>query len=209
MLLTFDTCLDKTYVGLADGYDILGTKIVENEGETYHSTYLMSTISNLLTENNLTSKDLTMIATDIGPGSFTGIRACMTVARVMAQQLNIKTMGISSLEMLSKLNNSSKKTLVLLDARKNMTYVWDEEVLGAIIIDDVKEMVKANDYSVICDDNMYNIFSELTDDITSYKTLNADLSKVLINIVNEKSDKKQEWRDLKPLYIQPAPVFGK
>lgn len=209
MLLTFDTCLDKTYVGLADGYDILGTKIVENEGETYHSTYLMSTISNLLTDNNLTSKDLTMIATDIGPGSFTGIRACMTVARVMAQQLNIKTMGISSLEMLSKLNNSSKKTLVLLDARKNMTYVWDEEVLGAIIIDDVKEMVKANDYSVICDDNMYNIFSELTDDITSYKTLNADLSKVLINIVNEKSDKKQEWRDLKPLYIQPAPVFGK
>lgn len=209
MLLTFDTCLDKTYVGLADGYDILGTKIVENEGETYHSTYLMSTISNLLTENNLTSKDLTMIATDIGPGSFTGIRACMTVARVMAQQLNIKTMGISSLEMLSKLNKSSKKTLVLLDARKNMTYVWDEEVLGAIIIDDVKEMVKANDYSVICDDNMYNIFSELTDDITSYKTLNADLSKVLINIVNEKSDKKQEWRDLKPLYIQPAPVFGK
>ncbi len=209
MLLTFDTCLDKTYVGLADGCNILGTKIIENSGETYHSTYLMSTISNLLKENNLTPNDITMIATDIGPGSFTGIRACMTVARVMAQQLNIKAMGISSLEILSKLNNSSKKTLVLLDARKSMTYVWDEEVLGAIIIDDVKEMVKAKDYSIICDDSMYNIFSEITDDITSYKMFNADLAKILIGIVNEKPEKAKGWRDLKPLYIQPAPVFGK
>ena len=47
------------------------------------------------------TKDIDMIATDIGPGSFTGIRACVTVARVLAQQLNIKAVGVSSLEILS------------------------------------------------------------------------------------------------------------
>ena len=143
MLLTFDTCLDKTYVGLADEDNVLCTKIIENNGNTYHSAYLISTIAEVLKENNLTPQDLTAIATNVGPGSFTGIRACTSVARIMAQQLNLKAIGISSLELIADLESpTDKKTLVLLDARKNMAYVWDEEILGSIAIDDIKEMVK-------------------------------------------------------------------
>lgn len=210
MLLTFDTSLDKTYIGLADGYRLLGTKVLENQGSTYHSTYLMSSITEILKENNLTPKDITAIATNVGPGSFTGIRACTTVARVMAQQLGCKVLGVSSLEILSRVKRTGKKPLVLLDARKNMAYVWDEEVLGAIAIDDVKEMVKNDEYSIICDDSMYKIFSEITDDITSYTTLNANLAEILISIVNERQNElTTDWRMLTPLYIQPPPVFGK
>lgn len=210
MLLTFDTSLDKTYIGLADGYKLLGTKVLVNQGSTYHSTYLMSSITELLKENNVTPQDITAIATNVGPGSFTGIRACTTVARVMAQQLGCKVLGVSSLEILSRVKRTGKKPLVLLDARKNMAYVWDEEVLGAIAINDVKEMVKADEYSVICDDNMYKIFSEITDDIVSYTTLNANLAEILINIVNERQNElTTDWRMLTPLYIQPPPVFGK
>ena len=120
MLLTFDTCLDKTYVGLADNDNVLSTKIIENNGNTYHSAYLISTIAEILKENHLSPQDLTAIATNIGPGSFTGIRACTSVARIMAQQLNLKAIGISSLELIAELNtNKDTKTLVLLDARKN------------------------------------------------------------------------------------------
>lgn len=210
MLLTFDTSLDKTYIGLADGYKLLGTKVLENQGSTYHSTYLMPSITEILKENNFTPQDITAIATNVGPGSFTGIRACTTVARVMAQQLDCKVLGVSSLEILSRVKRTGKKPLVLLDARKNMTYVWDEEVLGAIAIDDVKEMVKADEYSVICDDSMYKIFSEITDDITSYTTLNANLAEILIRIVLERQNElTADWRMLTPLYIQPPPVFGK
>ncbi len=210
MLLTFDTCLDKTYVGLADNEKILDTKIIENKDKTYHSAYLISTIAKILKENNLTPKDLTAIATNLGPGSFTGIRACTTVARVMAQQLNLKTIGVSSLEILSKVKKSNKKNLVLLDARKNMAYVWDEEILGAIAIDDVKEMVTNNDYNIICDDSMYEIFSELSNEITSYTKINPNLAEILIEIANEKLQTEAgDWRKLTPLYIQPPPVFGK
>ena len=55
-----------------------------------------------LKDAKLTPNDLECIVTDIGPGSFTGIRACVTVARMLAQQLNIKVVGVSSLEILSK-----------------------------------------------------------------------------------------------------------
>ncbi len=211
MLLTFDTCLDKTYVGLADNDKILSTKIIENNGNTYHSAYLISTIAEILKENHLSPQDLTAIATNIGPGSFTGIRACTSVARIMAQQLNLKAIGISSLELIAELNtNKDTKTLVLLDARKNMAYVWDEEILGSIAIEDIKEMVKEDKYSIICDDSMYEVFKEITKDIQSYTKIPHDFAKTLIKIANKKLEKDfGDWRKLKPLYIQPPPIFGK
>ena len=189
----------------------LSTKIIENNGNTYHSAYLISTIAEILKENHLSPQDLTAIATNIGPGSFTGIRACTSVARIMAQQLNLKAIGISSLELIAELNtNKDTKTLVLLDARKNMAYVWDEEILGSIAIEDIKEMVKEDKYSIICDDSMYEVFKEITKDIQSYTKIPHDFAKTLIKIANKKLEKDfGDWRKLKPLYIQPPPIFGK
>lgn len=210
MLLTFDTCLDKTYVGLADGEKILGTRIVENQGSTYHSAYLISTIRDLLKEHNAEPKNITHIATDIGPGSFTGIRACTTVAKVMAQQLNLKMAGISSLDILAELNRRNNKTLVLLDARKNKAYVHNGKILGAIDLEEVKELVKKSDYSIICDDSMYNIFAEYSTDIKSYTTIEHDFAEILINLANKYFKQNQQGdNDITPLYIQPPPIFGK
>ena len=104
-LLAFDTCLDKTYVTLTDGNSFENKIIVSND-KNYHSAYLISTIIEILKEKSLAPKDLDCIAIDIGPGSFTGIRACTTVARMLAQQLDIKAIGISSLEILSLIASS-------------------------------------------------------------------------------------------------------
>ncbi len=208
MLLTFDTCLDKTYIGLADKKtNFKDTIIVENEGNKYHSAFLISNIRDILKKHNLTPNDITTIATDIGPGSFTGIRACMTVAKVMAQQLNIKITGVSSLEILSKIKKTENTPLVLLDARKNKVYVWEKQILGAIPTEEVQEKVKAGKYSLITDDSMFEIFSPITDDIVSYTQINPNLAEILTDI----SFKKEavNWEDLTPLYIQPPPVFGK
>ena len=120
-ILAFDTCLDKTYITLGRDKDIIKSELILSDGENYHSAYLISTIVKILKEAGLTPKDIDMIATDIGPGSFTGIRACVTVARVLAQQLDIKAAGVSSLEILSKILGGDD--LVALDARKNKAYV--------------------------------------------------------------------------------------
>ena len=88
-ILAFDTCLDKMYVTISEDKTIISSKIVTNKDNKYHSAFLISTIKEILQENKLTPSDITAIGTNIGPGSFTGIRACTTVARVMAQQLNL------------------------------------------------------------------------------------------------------------------------
>ena len=142
-LLTFDTCLDRTYVALSEDGTIIESKIAENKNEKYHSAFLISTIVNILKNNNLTMQNIDAIGTNIGPGSFTGIRACVTVARVIAQQLDCPLVGVSSLEILSNLNRQSKKTAVMLDARKKQFYLalYDtdgRELLQPQLINDEK-----------------------------------------------------------------------
>ena len=123
MLLTFDTCLNKTYVTLSDNEKIIDSRVIENKNEKYHSAFLISTIADILKKQNLMMQDIQAIGTNIGPGSFTGIRACVTVARVIAQQLNCPLVGVSSLEILSRLNKKSGNTAIMLDARKNQFYL--------------------------------------------------------------------------------------
>ena len=108
-ILAFDTCLDKMYVALSENNNILASRIVETTQSHYHSAFLISTIKDILKEAGLTPQDIGVIATNIGPGSFTGIRACTTVARVFAQGNKIKTIGVSSLEILSKITSEEKK----------------------------------------------------------------------------------------------------
>lgn len=201
--LAFDTCLDKTYVTLAEDGNIIKSEIILSTGENYHSAYLISTIVKILKDANLTPNDIEEIITDIGPGSFTGIRACTTVARVLAQQLNIKAVGVSSLEILSKILGGDD--LVALDARKNKAYVFDGKIMGAIELEKVDEIVKGR--TVITDDSLFERISQNAVKAVSYQKGNYPLGEILtkIGITKEETD----WQKLKPLYIQPPPVFGK
>ena len=205
-MLAFDTCLDKTYVTLTDGVEF-ENKIIQSTGENYHSAYLISTIVEILKSNNLTPKDIDCIAIDVGPGSFTGIRACTTVARMLAQQLDIKAIGVSSLEILSKILGGND--LVALDARKNKAYVFDGKILGAVELEEVDEIVKNR--KLITDDSLFNRFSQFTSDIVSYRENQYQLGKILAKLALEKlnNGENSNWKSLKPLYIQPPPVFGK
>ena len=206
-ILAFDTCLDKTYITLAEDDKVLKSETIVSDGQNYHSAYLISTIVKVLKELNLTPKDIDMIATDIGPGSFTGIRACTTVARVLAQQLDIKAIGVSSLEILSKI--LGENDLVALDARKNKAYIYDGDIKGAIELEQVDELVKGR--TLITDNSLLERFSQYTDKAVSYQVSDYPLGEILAKLAYEKAINNEDanWCKLKPLYIQPPPVFGK
>ena len=196
--LAFDTCLDKMYVVLKQDNRILASKIVVNQDNKYHSAFLISTIQEVLSTNNIKPQDINLIAVNIGPGSFTGIRACVTVARVMAQQLDCKAVGISSLEILSKI--STKNPLVALDARKNSAYLYyDGEIKGAIQLEEIKKIIERENYTVITDDKLQPILGG-----TSYQQGEYSLGEILAELA-ENSNAEGNWRKLKPLYIQPPP----
>lgn len=191
------------YVAIAQDDKVLSSKIVTNQDNKYHSAFLISTIKGMLKENNLTPRDINAIGTNVGPGSFTGIRACTTVARIMAQQLDLPAAGISSLEILAKLNKTDKPTMVALDARKNSAYLYvNEEIQGAIQLEKVKEMLENRDYNLITDDKLQKVLGG-----TSYQAGEHNLGEILANLTYEKLKTSScKWQELKPLYIQPPPM---
>lgn len=196
--LAFDTCLDKMYAVIKKDGKILSSRIVENKDNKYHSAFLISTLQEIMSKNNIKPQDVDLIAVNIGPGSFTGIRACVTVARVMAQQLNCRAVGISSLEILSKI--ADKNPLVALDARKNCAYLYCEgEIKGAVPLEEVKNIISSGEYIVITDDKLKPILGGI-----SYQEGAYPLGEILANLAEQKND-EGNWRKLKPLYIQPPP----
>ena len=196
--LAFDTCLDKMYVVIKKDGQILSSRVVENKDNKYHSAFLISTLQEIMSKNNIKPQDVDLIAVNIGPGSFTGIRACVTVARVMAQQLNCRAVGISSLEILSKI--ADKNPLVALDARKNCAYLYCEgEIKGAVPLEEVKNIISSGEYIVITDDKLKPILGGI-----SYQEGAYPLGEILANLAEQKND-EGNWRKLKPLYIQPPP----
>ena len=202
-ILAFDTCLDKTYITLSEDDKVIQSETILSDGQNYHSAYLISTIVKILKGAGLTPRDIDMIAPDIGPGSFTGIRACTTVTRVLAQQLDIKAVGVSSLEILSRILGGND--LVALDARKNKAYVFDGKILGAVELEEVDKIVK--DRVLITDNSLLERFSQYANKAISYQQSDYPIGEILAKIALEKEE--TDWRKLKPLYIQPPPVFGK
>jgi len=204
LILSFDTCLDKTYITLRKDGKVIDSRIINSDSENYHSAYLITTIAKVLNDNGLKPQNLDIISTDVGPGSFTGIRACTVVARTMAQQLNIMTLGVSSLEILSKIN---PEAVVVLDARKESGYLWDKEIKGAIPLEEIYNTVKGR--KIITDDSLFDKLKEFSDDVISYKDGNYDLGHYLSDITESKLNEAVNWNELKPLYIQPPPVSVK
>lgn len=206
-ILCFDTCLDKMYLILMKDEQILSSEIIENHDSKYHSAFLISTIKDVLKKNNIAPKDLSLIGINIGPGSFTGIRACTTTARVMAQQLNIKATGISSLEIITKayqkIQKSTLPILTALDARKNMAYLYiNNEIKGAVALDEVKSLIETGNYEVLTDNKLLPIIGG-----SSYQKISLPIGETLAELVKKKSTiDKCNWQELKPLYIQPPPM---
>lgn len=196
--LAFDTCLDKMYAVIKKDGKVLSSRVVENRDNKYHSAFLISTLQEIMSENGIVPKDIDLIATNIGPGSFTGIRACVTVARVMAQQLDCRAVGVSSLEILSKIADDNP--LVALDARKDSAYLYcDGEIKGAVKLDDVKNVIATGKYDVITDDKLQPILGG-----KSYQQGKYALGEILAELA-ENTSAEGNWRKLKPLYIQPPP----
>lgn len=98
-MLAIDTSTATMTVALFEGSTMLGER--HNMSERNHSLYLMPTIQELLSENGLLPADLDGLAVGVGPGSYTGVRIGVTVAKTMAWTLQKPVYGVSSLEALA------------------------------------------------------------------------------------------------------------
>ena len=92
-----------------------------NNGLT-HSETLMPLIKQIFEETNLTLSDIDLLVSDIGPGSFTGIRIGISTVKAFADSLGIPSIGVNSLDSLTYNCENTGVICSLIDAKKNNVY---------------------------------------------------------------------------------------
>lgn len=121
MILGIDTSSDTMTVALFNNGVVIGeytTNLKKN-----HSVRLLPAIAALMDECSVKPTDLKKIAVAKGPGSYTGLRIGVTVAKTMAWDAGIPIVGISSLALLAENGlYFSGKVVALMDARRGNVY---------------------------------------------------------------------------------------
>ena len=88
-----------------------------------HSAVIMEMIDNLFKMTKLSIKDVDRVAVTVGPGSFTGIRIGVAVAKGLCFGSNRSIVGINELDLVAQEAEAGEGVIVpLLDARKERVY---------------------------------------------------------------------------------------
>lgn len=99
LLLAIDTATRFAGLALYDG------EMVRSEASWLsnrnHSTELTPTMVRMLDQQGLGASDISAVAVATGPGSFTGLRIGLSVAKGLAQARNVPILGVPTLDILA------------------------------------------------------------------------------------------------------------
>jgi len=145
MILFIDTHGELITIALKTDNDLF---VKTKESEYSHSIYTMPMIESLFKDNNLDVKQLKKIIVVNGPGSFTGIRIGVSIAKTMAYALNISINSISSLTAyLVSSENKNKRKCVIEDNKGFYISAFDEK--NNVLVDEYYSTVDDLDLPII------------------------------------------------------------
>ena len=183
--LYIDTSSSFLYTAIIEDAKILSE--IKEEYEQNLSKMALPRIVSMFEENKLKPTDIDKIIVVNGPGSFTGIRIGLTIAKVYAWSLNIPITTILSLEAMATSSSKEKFHVPLINARRGyvFTAIYDSscnEVLKPchIKLVELQEKLKEiDDYELISNDE----FEDL-DNLNSY-------SPDFLKIIKRYKDRKE------------------
>lgn len=119
-LLAIDTATKSIYLALI--IDGKVADVINQEGASNHSVTIMPLIDELLKKHELELRKLDGILVGIGPGSYTGIRIGVAIAKMIAYLNPIKLYTFSSLALLASCSDSDY-ILAAIDARRGNAFL--------------------------------------------------------------------------------------
>lgn len=130
MILAINTSTLQFGLALLDGEGAILAEYLMAEGESHFGS-LMPALDFLLRTSQYDIHTLKCLAVSKGPGSFTGLRVGLSVAKGLCHALKLPIVGISSLEALaSQLPHSALPVTSILDSRKGecfaAQFVWTD-----------------------------------------------------------------------------------
>lgn len=117
LLLAIDTATRLAGVALYNGDAILAESCWLSTNA--HSAELMPALATMLEQQRRTAADLTAVAVAIGPGSFTGLRIGLSVAKGLAQATGIPIFGIPTLDIYTVMGSQKAIKPLAFESRKD------------------------------------------------------------------------------------------
>ena len=133
----YSLILDSSYKDLVVGIakDNVVIENINYECFQRQSELMIVEIENALKRNNINPKEINEVLVALGPGSYTGVRIALTIAKVYCYALKIPCYVFSSLEVLMNVN---KPSICLINARSNRSYFAVYDKNKCLIQDEVK-----------------------------------------------------------------------
>jgi len=172
-------------VGLANDDSLLDS--ISYEAWQTQSEHMIPELDKLMKKHQVNKDDITSVVTAIGPGSYTGVRIALTIAKTIATALKIDLYPVSSLQILK---NGSKPSICLINARSNRSYIGVYEHNTCLLNDQIMNNQDVKEY--ILNHPNYSICGQ-----TDY-----------LNIVGYKANIAQEMWGLKPFLKKASNPLG-
>ncbi len=120
-ILAIDTSATAASAALCDENKIIGEFFINTK--LTHSRTLMPMVESLLANTNVQTSDITAVAVNCGPGSFTGVRIGVAAAKGLAFADDLPCIEVSTLESLAYNVQSANGIICpVMDARCSQVY---------------------------------------------------------------------------------------
>lgn len=188
-----DTSSSYLYSGIVSDNILLASTKINFEKDL--SKYTLAEVEKLFKDSSLTPNNIDKIIVVSGPGSFTGIRIGMTLAKIFAWSLKKEITTITSLDAMSSSVDTNKLKVPVIDARRGYVYAGiyenDDIILENcyIKLDNLKEKLNElkKEYVFITNNNL-----------SLENTLNYDPD--ILRIVNKYKNKES----INPHLVEPS-----
>ncbi|MCB9497923.1 MAG: tRNA (adenosine(37)-N6)-threonylcarbamoyltransferase complex dimerization subunit type 1 TsaB [Erysipelotrichaceae bacterium] len=172
-------------VGLADEENLVDS--ISYEAWQTQSEHMIPELDKLMNKYQISKDDIASVVVAIGPGSYTGVRIALTIAKTIATALKIDLYPVSSLQILK---NGDKPSICLINARSDRSYIGVYKNDTCLLKDQIMKNQDVKEY--ILNHANYSICGE-----TDY-----------LKIEGHKADIAKEMWGLKPSLVKATNPLG-
>lgn len=216
LILGIETATQQVSVALGGHEGVIG--LLEIARGRRHAETLVPAIDFLCAQADIGLDEIGLVAVDIGPGLFTGMRVGLATGKALAQALRVPMIGISSLDLLAFPHRRSDRVLVpVVDARKGeVFYAMYRQVPGglqqvvppsAAPVDDLVADLLARSQDALCiGDGALRYRDEIREGFHCEFADEAHPSAAPLVQLAHAQALREEWvnpADIQPLYLRP------
>lgn len=194
--LFIDTASGRIIVAVISENRILSICNEENGNDL--SMRIFPIIDNVLKEASVSPMDIDVIYVVNGPGSFTGVRIGVTIAKTMAWALNKKIIALSELELMATTPFVGDYIIPFIDARRDASFAGIYDKDGNVVLGD--QYITNDDLINAIPNGKKGIFVSYDHTEKLNPTIpNIDIIKM---IMRHQSDKARNPHEINPEYLK-------